>query len=91
MCCITRAVHLDINIVPDLTTDSFIRCFKHFTARRGIPHKMIFDNGKIFKAAAKGMSTVLNSSVVQGYSANTGVQWSFNLEKNPGGEACLRG
>ena len=44
---------------------------------------MISDNGKTFKAAAKGISTVLSSSVVQGYSANTGVQWSFNLEKAP--------
>ena len=80
-CCVIRAVHLDI--VPDLTTDSFIRCFKRFTARRGISHKMISDNGKTFKAAAKGISAVLNSSVVQGYSANTRVQWSFNLEKAP--------
>ena len=44
---------------------------------------MISDNGKTFKAAAKGISAVLNSSVVQGYSANTRVQWSFNLEKAP--------
>lgn len=58
-CCITRVFHLMINIVVDLTADSFLRCFEHFTARRGIPHKMISDNGKTFKAAAKSMSTVL--------------------------------
>ena len=44
---------------------------------------MISDNGKTFKAAAKGISTMLSSSVVHGYSANTGVQWPFNLEKAP--------
>ena len=80
-CCVTRAVHLEI--VPDLSADSFLRCFKRFTARRGIPHKMISDNGKTFKAAAKSISTALSSFVVQGYSANTGVQLSFNLEKVP--------
>ena len=80
-CCATRAVHLEI--VPDLTADSFLQCFKCFTATRGIPHKMISDNGKTFKAVVKGISTMLSSSVVQGYSANTGVQWSFNLEKAP--------
>ena len=80
-CCVTRAVHL--HIVPDLTTDSFLRCFKRFTARRGIPHKMISDNGKTFKATAKGISAVLSDSAVQGHSAGTGVQWSFNLEKAP--------
>ena len=73
-CCTTRAVHLDT--VPDLTADSFLRCFKCFSARRGIPHLMISDNGKAFKAAAKSVA-------VQGYSTNTGVQWSFNLEKAP--------
>jgi len=80
-CCVTRAVHLEI--VPDLTADSFIRCFKCFTARRGIPHKMISDNGKAFKAATSDLSTVLSDSIVQGHSAGTGVQWSFNLEKAP--------
>ena len=80
-CCVTRVVHLEI--VPDLSADSFLRCFKRFTARRGIPHKMISDNGKTFKAAAKSISTALSSFVVQGYSVNTGVKWSFNLEKVP--------
>ena len=80
-CCVIRVVHLEI--VPDLTADSFIQCFKCFTARRGIPHKMISDNGKTFKAAAKAISAMLSDSVVQGYSAKTGVQWSFNLAKAP--------
>ena len=88
-CCVTMVVHLEI--VPELAVDSLLRCFKRLTARRGFPHKMISDNGKTFKATAKSISTVLSSSVVQGYSANTGVQWSYNLEKPAGGEACLRG
>ena len=33
-CCVTRAVHLDI--VPDMTAEAFIRCFRRFTARRGL-------------------------------------------------------
>ena len=36
-CCTTRAVHLDI--VPNLSTLTFFRCFKRFTARRGIHSK----------------------------------------------------
>jgi len=80
-CCVTRAVHLDV--VLDLTAQSFVRCFKCFTVRRGIPCKMISDNGKTFKAAARELSTVLSDSVVQDHSAGTGVQWSFNLEKAP--------
>ena len=44
---------------------------------------MISDNGKTFKSVAKSISTILRDSVVQGYSAGKGVQWSFNLEKAP--------
>ena len=44
---------------------------------------MISDNGKTFKATAKGISAMLSDSVVQGCSAKTGIQWSFNLKKAP--------
>ena len=47
-CCIVRAIHLEV--VPDLTAQSFIRCFKRFSARRGFPTRMISDNGTTFKA-----------------------------------------
>lgn len=50
-CCVIRAIHLEV--VPDLTAQSFIHCFKHFTARRDFPTKMISDNGMTFKSASK--------------------------------------
>ncbi len=36
-CCVVRAVHLDL--VPDMTATTFLRSFKRFTARRGLPRK----------------------------------------------------
>ena len=80
-CCVVRAIHLDL--VPDMTVESFIRSFKRFTARRGFPHKIISDNGKTFKAAAKTIASVLNHPKVLHYFAGVGMQWSFNLEKAP--------
>lgn len=80
-CCAVRAVHLEL--VPDLTTDSFLRCFKRFVARRGMPHRMISDNGKTFKAAAKTIHKLSKSDAVREYGSNVGVEWSFNLEKAP--------
>ena len=80
-CCVVRAVHLDL--VPSLTADSFLHSFRRFTARRGFPHKMVSDNGKTFKAAAKSIQTLLNHSNVQQYSADVGMDWCFNLEKAP--------
>jgi len=44
---------------------------------------MISDNGKTFKAASKAIHKISSHDVIQGYSSNVGVKWSFNLEKAP--------
>ena len=79
--CATRAVHLEL--VCDMTTESFIRCFKRFTARRGVPAKIISDNSKTFKLANKMVSAMLSHPEVEKYFSNLRVEWSFNLEKVP--------
>ena len=43
-CCITRGVHL--KLVPDMTTQTFLKSFRRFAARRGIPVQVISDNAK---------------------------------------------
>ena len=77
----TRAVHLDL--IADLSTPTFLRCLKRFTARRGLPSKMISDNGKTFKAAAKVIEAIVSHEDVQQYLSGLGVQWVFNLPKAP--------
>ena len=57
-CCVTRATHLEL--VSDLSTPTFIRCLKKFTARRGLPKRLVSDNAKTFKAAAKAIKAMLN-------------------------------
>ena len=80
-CCVIRAVHLEV--VPDMTAETFIRCFKRFIARRGIPHKIISDNGKTFKLANKIISAVLSHPQTEQYLSNIRVDWVFNLERAP--------
>ena len=80
-CCVTRAVHLDI--VQDLSTPTFIRCLKRFVSRRGLPTKMVSDNGRTFKAAAKIMRAIVSHSDVQRHLTGLGIQWTFNLPKAP--------
>ena len=46
-CAATRAVHLEL--VPNLSVESFIRALTHFKRRRGIPVLIVSDNGKTFK------------------------------------------
>ena len=80
-CCVTRAVHLEL--VPDMTTTTFVRCLKRFSARRGLPKKIISDNAKTFKATAKLINAIFSQREVKDYLSHVGVEWSFNLEKAP--------
>ena len=80
-CCVVRAIHLDL--VPDMTTPAFLRSLKRFTARRGLPHKIISDNGKTFKAAAKAIQAVVSHEDVRRYLSGIGVKWVFNIPKAP--------
>lgn len=80
-CCTIRAVHLDL--VPDLTTSSFLRSLKRFTARRGLPKRFVSDNGKTFKAAAKAIQVIVKSQEVQEHLTGLGVEWRFNVERAP--------
>ena len=50
-CAVSRAVHLDT--VPDLTAQAFIRNFRRFAARRGLPRELNSDNGKTFVSTSK--------------------------------------
>lgn len=54
---ITRAVHLDI--VDDLLPKSFVKCLKRFAARRGVPWRIITDNGITFVAASKTLKEII--------------------------------
>lgn len=78
-CCVTRAVHLDV--VTDMTAQSFIQCFRRFAARRGFPTRMISDNAKTFKAASKAVTSLVEKSSVHDYLGGLGIKWAFNVER----------
>ena len=80
-CCATRAVHLDL--VPDMSAETFLRSFKRFTARRGTPVRMVSDNGKTFKSAAAIITRTLKDPKLRRAFENLRVKWAFNLEKAP--------
>jgi len=88
-CGVTRAVHLDI--VPDPTAEAFFRSFRRFTARRGLPLKIVSDNGSTFKSASRQIADLMNSLVVRQYLAVKKVEWIFNLEKAPWWEGLFEG
>ena len=47
-CASSRAIHLEL--VPDMSVSSFLRGFKRFMARRGVPDVIVNDNFKTFEA-----------------------------------------
>lgn len=50
-CCMTRAMHLEL--VKDLSVETFQLCLRWFLARRGAPTLIVSDNTKTFKGAEK--------------------------------------
>lgn len=69
-CATTRAVHLEL--VPNLSGESFIRALMRFKGRRGTPTLIVSDNGKTFK-----------DEKVQTFCQRDGTEWKFNVEAAP--------
>ena len=69
-CASSRAVHLEL--VPDLTTETFLRGLKRFISRRGMPRFVVSDNGKTFKGSR--LKTFLHLH---------GITWQFNVPRAP--------
>ena len=80
-CSLTRAVHLEL--LTDQTTAGFIRCLKHFIARRGRPTKIYSDNGRSFVAASRWLKSVMREEKLQDYLAHHNILWQFNLARAP--------
>jgi hypothetical protein len=77
-CAVTRAIHLEL--VMDMTTETFLRAFRRFVGRRSLPNKMVSDNASTFLAAADELGNLFNSPVFQNYLANRRVEW-VNIPK----------
>jgi hypothetical protein len=80
-CASTRAVHLEL--LKDLSTNMFLTAFRRFVRRRGMPRKILTDNAKTFKAAAKEVAKIYRSDNVKRYLADKDVSWEFITEKAP--------
>ena len=80
-CAATRAVHLEI--VTDLSEESFLLAFKRFTARRSVPKIMISDNATTFKAAAERITRSNRNNRIQEKLADNGTEWKFIPNRAP--------
>ncbi|XP_065060581.1 uncharacterized protein LOC135687855 [Rhopilema esculentum] len=80
-CMSTRAVHLEL--VESLNVESFLRAFRRFTARRGLPSLLVSDNAKTFKSASKDVKHLLRSPRLGESLEKKGVKWQFIVDRSP--------
>ena len=80
-CATTRAIHLEI--VQDLTVDTFLLAFRKFAGRRSLPKVMISDNGSTYMSAAEELRQLMNSTEVREQLGRRGVTWQFIPKRAP--------
>ena len=84
-CAAVRAIHLEL--VEDQTTQAFLRAFRRFISRRGVPECIISDNAKTFRAGAQELQTIKNQvlkpNASQQFLANHNINWKFITERAP--------
>ena len=74
---------MHLELVESLEVESFIRCFRRFTARRGVPATVLSDNAKTFKAALKEIRKLLHSPRLTEHFSLQGVKWKWIVELSP--------
>lgn len=81
VCFATRAVHLEV--LTSLSAECFLAAFDRFSARRGLCHTVVSDNGTNFVAAGKQLTEVVNffkqnSDQLANEFTNRIVHWRYN-------------
>ncbi|XP_070567292.1 uncharacterized protein [Ptychodera flava] len=80
-CAVTRAIHLEL--VANLSSETFLRAFRRFAARRSLPRKIMSDNGSTYLSAATEIENMMKSVPVRNYFANCRVEWTFIPKRAP--------
>jgi len=70
-------VHLEV--VTDLSTNTFLLAFRQFAARRSLPQVMMSDNATTYTSAAEELTELLSSQEIT--VGREGVTWKF---RHPG-------
>ena len=80
-CSLSRAIQLEL--LPNMETETFIPCLKRLIARRGRPRVIYSDNGGTFVKTAKWLTIICKDERLQGFLENQEIQWKFNLSQAP--------
>ncbi|KAH0807440.1 hypothetical protein GEV33_015351 [Tenebrio molitor] len=82
VCFSTKAVHLEL--VGDLTTESFLAAFKRFTSRRGHVSEIFSDNGSNFVGAERELFKTTNfKNKIECHFLNSNTSFNFIPARSP--------
>lgn len=88
VCFSSKAVHIEL--VSDLSTNTFLLCLKRFIGRRGIPQRLYCDNATNFVGASSKLRELrqrffddANIKELMHYSTFTGFEFSFIPPRSP--------
>ena len=59
--CLFRCAVTRVEVVGDLTVETFLLAFRRFSSRKSLPRKMISDNASTYLAAAEEIQKLLQS------------------------------
>ena len=80
-CATTHAVHLEI--IQDLTADTFMLAFRKFAGQRSLPRMMISDNGSTYLSAAEELKSMMKLPEIKEQLSRRGVTWKFIPKRAP--------
>ena len=80
-CATTRAVHLEV--VLDLTLESFMLAFRKFTSCRSTPATVISDNTSTYLAAVEELTRLFQSPSLKTALEHHKVTWRFIPKRTP--------
>ena len=80
-CATTRAIHLEV--VADLTVETFLLAFRRFVSRKSFPNIMMSDNASTYLSAVEELKEMLSSKELETSIGRRGVTWKFIPKRAP--------
>ncbi|XP_071056121.1 uncharacterized protein [Onthophagus taurus] len=86
VCFATKAVHIEV--VSDLSTDSFLNAFKRFVSRRGLCKRVYTDNATNFVGAKNYLNELkkvidYNNDKLERFCLRNNIDWQFIPARSP--------
>jgi transposase InsO family protein len=80
-CAATRALHLEV--VEDLSEETFLKAFRRFASRKSLPRTMVSDNGSTYLPVAEVLKRLFQSTSLKEAFHRRGVEWHFIPKRAP--------